>query len=88
MKTTFAALAFAAALAAPVAGLATERGYNADVEAQVRAMLVQKGYDVRKIDFEDGYYEAYAIKDGQRMEITVTADLQIVNGPAEQNESN
>lgn len=83
MKTNLklAALATATVLALPLAGLASDRaGFSQDTADQVRAMLTEQGYEVRKIDFEDGLYEAYAIKDGKRMEVYVTAQMQVLNG--------
>jgi hypothetical protein len=41
-------------------------------------MLTEQGYEVRRIKTEDGMYEAYAMKDGQRLEIYVNDDLEIV----------
>lgn len=84
MKTftkTLTALSLAAALAVPAAGFASERaGFDQKTADQVRTMLTDQGYEVRKIDFEDGLYEAYAIKDGKRMEVYVTAKMEILNG--------
>ncbi len=37
----------------------------------IRADLIALGYEVRKIEVEDGCYEAYAKKDSQRMEVFV-----------------
>lgn len=33
--------------------------------------LVTKGYEIRKIEVEDGCYEVYVLKDGKRFEIFV-----------------
>ena len=38
---------------------------------EIRQTLEDMGYEVRKIETEDGEYEAYAMKDGQRLEIFV-----------------
>lgn len=47
--------------------------------AQITQKLTTEGYDVRKIDVEDGAYEVYALdKDGKRIESYVdplTGDL-------------
>ena len=45
---------------------------------QVRTRLIDEGYDVRKIEMEDGRYEAYAMKDGMRYEIYLDRDLKII----------
>lgn len=46
---------------------------------QIKAQLSAQGYDVRKIEMEDGMYEAYALKDGARYEIYLGKDLNVVN---------
>jgi hypothetical protein len=40
-------------------------------EQEVRASLQAQGYEVRKIEREDGAMEAYALRDGKRYEIYV-----------------
>ena len=45
---------------------------------QIRTQLGAQGYDVRKIEMEDGMYEAYALKDGSRYEIYLSQDLSIM----------
>ncbi|MEE4235968.1 MAG: PepSY domain-containing protein [Anderseniella sp.] len=45
---------------------------------QARAKVTAMGYDVRKLEVDDGCYEAYATKDGKRLEIylnPVTAEI-------------
>ncbi len=45
---------------------------------QARAKVTAMGYDVRKLEVDDGCYEAYATKDGKRLEIylnPVTAEV-------------
>jgi hypothetical protein len=45
---------------------------------EARAKVVSMGYDVRKIKVEDGCYEAYATRDGKKLEIymnPVTAEV-------------
>ena len=46
--------------------------------AVIKAQLTEQGYDVRKVEMEDGMYEAYAMKDGERFEIYLDADLNVV----------
>ncbi|WP_135503312.1 PepSY domain-containing protein [Roseovarius aestuariivivens] len=45
---------------------------------EIRAILAEQGYEVRKIEVEDGMYEAYAMKDGQRYEVYLDKQLDIV----------
>ena len=45
---------------------------------QIKAQLTEQGYDVRKIETEDGMFEAYAIKDGAHYEIYLDQDLNVV----------
>jgi hypothetical protein len=53
-------------------------------QQQIRARLVEQGYEVRKIEVEDGCYEAYAIdKDGRRVELFINP----VSGEARQMKS-
>ncbi|MEQ8282080.1 PepSY domain-containing protein [Roseovarius confluentis] len=45
---------------------------------QIKTQLMAEGYEVRKVEMEDGLYEAYAMKDGERYEIYLDSDLNIV----------
>lgn len=74
--TTIAALITLQAVATPA--LASSRISN-EKAAEVRAALTEQGYEVRKIEMEDGNFEAYAIKDGKKFEIYLDANLKIVN---------
>ena len=47
--------------------------------AQIRTLLTAEGYEVAKIKLEDGMYEAYAKKDGQRYEVFLNAEFEIVD---------
>ncbi|WP_209506967.1 MULTISPECIES: PepSY domain-containing protein [unclassified Ruegeria] len=40
-------------------------------EAEIRQTLTGMGFDVRKIETEDGKIEAYVVKDGQLAEVYV-----------------
>jgi hypothetical protein len=75
MKRLTLALAAATALAAaPLAALAADVAPGSVVgtdDAAIRAALTAEGYDVRKVEFEDGEIEVYAVKDGKRLEIYV-----------------
>ncbi len=74
-------LALATALLLPAtAALASGGAVPADTEAQIRTMLTDQGYEVRSVQTEDGMYEAYALKDGQRYEIYLDTSLNIVRG--------
>ncbi len=76
LKTALAAMLTLAAGSA----YASERhgSIDRDTEARIRATLTEQGYDVRKIKSEDGLYEAYAVKDGVRMEVYLDRDMKIV----------
>ena len=75
------AFALAASLALPsLATAASGLALDTDTEAAIRTMLTEQGYEVRKIQIEDGFYEAYALRDGKRMEIYLNAQLEIVKG--------
>ena len=51
---------------------------DAATQEQIRAKLTAEGYEVRKIDMEDGQIEVYALKDGARLEIYLDASLNVV----------
>jgi len=71
----------ALALAVSLGGIVQASDYDTVDTAkaeEIEAMLVEQGYDVRRIKIEDGLYEAYAMKDGQRLEIYVNDDLEII----------
>lgn len=46
-------------------------GYIGKTRQEISATLKQQGYEVRKVETEDGYLEAYALKNGERFEIYV-----------------
>ncbi|MBF9036086.1 PepSY domain-containing protein [Rhodobacterales bacterium HKCCE2091] len=69
----------AIALALPAAAFATDGvTLTPELEAQVRTLLTEQGYEVRRLDTEDGMIEAYALRDGERYEVYLDAELQIV----------
>ena len=72
------ALALVLPLSLPVAALASDGKPSAEVEAQIRATLTEQGYEVRKIESEDGMYEAYALKDGKKLEIYLNDKMEII----------
>lgn len=51
---------------------------SAELKTQITEHLTAQGYEVRKIDREDGMIEVYALKDGQRFELYLDAELNIV----------
>lgn len=73
-------IALVLAITAGTAVIASEPHGNVDAATQdaIRAQLTEHGYDVRKIEAEDGMYEAYALKDGQQFEIYLDAELNVV----------
>lgn len=78
MTRTLIAAALAGLIALPAAASDGHRGQlDAARKAQITTLLTEQGYEVRRIDTEDGQIEVYALKDGQRMEIYLDADLNI-----------
>lgn len=51
---------------------------DAAVTERITTKLSADGYEVRKIKTEDGLYEAYALRNGDKFEIFMDADLNIV----------
>lgn len=49
-----------------------------DTKAKVEQKLTAEGYEVRRVDSEDGMIEVYALKDGARLELYLDSDLNIV----------
>ena len=48
------------------------------VQEKLTAQLVKDGYEVRKIQMEDGLVEAYAVKDDKTYELYFVKDLLVV----------
>ena len=74
LSTVFAGTAAIATLVLAVGGAAAavrEGDYVGKNKMEVAANLKQQGYDVRKIEHEDGRLEAYALSDRNRFEIYV-----------------
>ena len=81
MLNRIAALAVVAALLSPTAGaFASEESVvlTDEMTQEIRTKLTGQGYEVGKIKSEDGLIEAYARKDGQKLEIYLNSDLEIV----------
>lgn len=81
MNIRVVALSLAVAAAAGGAFAEDSHGIQltAENEAKVKTTLTEQGYEVRKVQIEDGTYEAYALKDGKKYEIYMDAQFQIVN---------
>ncbi|HPE25311.1 PepSY domain-containing protein [Albidovulum sp.] len=47
-------------------------------QAKVTEQLTAQGYEVRRIDSEDGMIEVYAMKDGKKVELYLNEALEIV----------
>lgn len=77
LSKTAALLALALALTAPAAR-AEDGAVDAATQARVEAAMTAQGYEVRKIEAEDGLIEVYAVKDGKTYEIFLDADLNVV----------
>lgn len=66
---------------AAIAALSFGRMVQADeavdpaTKDKLTTQLVAEGYEVRKIEMEDGKIEAYALKDGKKYELYFDADL-------------
>jgi Peptidase propeptide and YPEB domain len=82
---SFAAFAFSAAVLAP-ASFAFAAENTSDVspkmKAKIEAVLKGDGYEVRKVQMEDGNFEAYVIKAGKKFEVVLNADLKITDTKA------
>lgn len=55
-----------------------EEEVDAAIVEKLTAQLVAEGYDVRKIEGEDGLIEAYVVKDGEATKLFFDADLNPV----------
>lgn len=73
-----AACVLATAIAVPLVALASDTSIDPKFEAQIRETLTAQGFEVRKIEIEDELFEAYALKDGQKYEVYMNADLEIM----------
>ncbi|MCT8328861.1 PepSY domain-containing protein [Albidovulum sediminis] len=52
-------------------------------QAKITEQLTAQGYEVRKIDSEDGMIEVYALKDGKKFELYLNEALEIVKSKEE-----
>lgn len=82
MTRTLTAMAFAlACLSAPA--FADGDAVDGAIKDKLTAQLTAEGYDVRKIEAEDGMIEAYVVKDGKTEQLWFDADLKPVEHGAE-----
>jgi hypothetical protein len=71
--------ALAISLLALTAGAAfAEADLTPEMKTKIEDMLKAQGYEVGKIKVEDGNYEAYVKKDGEKMELYLNDKLEIV----------
>jgi hypothetical protein len=70
-------MAVALSLTAPMA-LASDDTVDAATQDKVRAELTAQGYEVRRIQREDGMIEVYAVKDGKTYELYLDETLKVV----------
>jgi Peptidase propeptide and YPEB domain len=75
-KLAAAAAIGASLLAAPLAFASDE--IDAALKDKVTAAMKAQGYDVRKVQMEDGKIEVYAVKDGKAQELYLDDQLKIV----------
>lgn len=75
-KTIAATLLVCAAIAAPA--FAEDAAVDAATQEKLTAQLAADGYEVRKIQTEDGKIEVYAVKDGKTYEMYFDSDLKLI----------
>lgn len=79
MTRTMIAAALSALIALPAYASSGEYGrMDKALKAEITTKLTEQGYEVRGIDREDGMIEVYALKDGQRLELYLDKELNIV----------
>lgn len=77
MTRTLTAIALAlTCLSAPA--FADGDSVDAAIKDKLTAQLTAEGYDVRKIETEDGLIEVYVVKDGETSSLWFDADLKPV----------
>lgn len=85
LTTVAKAAALAAILLAAPAAFASEK-VDPALKDKVAAALTKQGYDVRKVQLEDGKIEVYAVKDGKAMELYLDDKLNIIRTGGEDSE--
>ncbi len=63
---------------APGAFAVTEDDLTDENKTKITEMLTEEGYEVGKFKIEDELYEVYAKKDGQKFEIFLDDNFEIV----------
>jgi hypothetical protein len=86
MKPLFAAIAITLGLTGGMARAADESMLTEDKIAEITALMVEQGYEVRSVQIEDGKYEVYAVKDGEQFELYLDDELNLVEGSDEDEE--
>jgi hypothetical protein len=65
--------------AGPIAAASSyDEKVNPKTYNEIASKLEEQGYKVRKVEKEDGHYEAYALKDGNRFELYLNQRFEIV----------
>jgi len=77
--------ALAAVLLAAPAAFASEK-VDPALKEKVTAALTKQGYEVRKVQLDDGKIEVYAVKDGKAMELYLDDKFNIVKTGTEDSE--
>ena len=78
MNSKIALLALGLTFLSPATTAFAEVVLTPEVEKNIKDTLTAQGYDVGKIKIEDGMYEAYAKKDGNKYEVFMNEKLEIV----------
>lgn len=82
LHSTLFAAAFAIIASTSTLAFASD-DINPALQAKVTAQMTAQGYDVRKVQMEDGMIEVYAVKDGKTSEIYLNDKLEIVKNNGE-----
>ncbi len=82
-KLHLSAVAITLSIALAPAALWASTSLTAEQQTAVTDMLVAQGYQVRKLDQEDGMIEAYVVKDGKRYELYLDSEMKIVRTKSE-----
>lgn len=56
---------------------ATRADLTDERKTEITQLLTEQGYEVRQVQIEDGMYEVYALKDGERFEIYLDDSLAV-----------
>lgn len=86
IKPLFAVVAITLGLTGGVARAADESMLTDAKKAEITALMVAEGYEVRSIQIEDGLFEVYAVKDGKTFELYLDDSLAMVAGDDEDGE--